>query len=86
MVEHGVDTGLKLLRTLTAKARLKGVSLWFSYNSTAFPLQTTSLVQDCCEGVIELALEERDKVLKRNLRITYMQGFKVSGKWHRLIV
>ncbi len=84
MVEHGVDTGLRLLRTLTAKARLIGVSLWVSYNSTAFPLQTASLVQDCFEGVVELALEERDKVLKRILRITYMEGSKVSGKWHRL--
>jgi len=84
MVEHGVDTGLKLLRTPSAKARLLGVSLWFSYNSTAFLPQTTSLVEDCSEGVIELALEERDKVLKRMLRITYMQGFKVPGKWHRL--
>jgi KaiC/GvpD/RAD55 family RecA-like ATPase len=84
MVEYGPDTGLKLLRTLTAKARLGGVSLWVSYNSTAFTPQTTSLVEDCFEGVVELAIEERNGVLTRVIRIPHMEGRPVSGKWSRL--
>jgi KaiC/GvpD/RAD55 family RecA-like ATPase len=84
MVEYGPDTGLKLLRTLTAKARLGGVSLWVSYNSIAFTPQTTSLVEDCFEGVVELAIEERNGVLTRVIRIPHMKGRPVSGKWNRL--
>jgi KaiC/GvpD/RAD55 family RecA-like ATPase len=84
MVEYGPDTGLKLLRTLTAKARLGGVSLWVSYNSTAFTPQITSLVQDCFEGVVELALKERKGVITRVIRIPHMEGRSVSGKWSRL--
>jgi KaiC/GvpD/RAD55 family RecA-like ATPase len=84
MVEYGPDTGLRLLRTLTAKARLGGVSLWVSYNSTAFTPQITSLVQDCFEGVVELAIEERNGVLTRVIRIPHMEGRPVSGKWSRL--
>jgi KaiC/GvpD/RAD55 family RecA-like ATPase len=84
MVEYGPDTGLRLLRTLTAKARLGGVSLWVSYNSTAFTPQITSLVQDCFEGVVELAIEERKGVITRVIRIPHMEGRPVSGKWSRL--
>jgi hypothetical protein len=84
MIEYGSDAGLRLLRTLTAKARLSGTSLWASHNSTAFPSQITSLVQDCFEGVVELALEERKGMLNRLLRVTYMEGRMVSGKWHKL--
>jgi KaiC/GvpD/RAD55 family RecA-like ATPase len=84
MVEYGPDTGLKLLRTLTAKARLGGVSLWVSYNSTAFTPQITSLVHDCFEGVVELAIEERKGVITRVIRIPHMEGRPVSGKWSRL--
>jgi hypothetical protein len=65
MIEYGSDAGLRLLRALTAKARLSGTSLWASHNSTAFPPQITSLVQDCFEGVVELALEERKGKLNR---------------------
>ncbi len=86
MAEFGADAALKLLRTLTAKARLNGVSLWVSYNSTAFTPQMTSLVQDCFEGVVELALEERKGVLNRVLRVTHMEGRAVSGKWYSLRV
>jgi len=71
---------LRLLTTLCAKARITGSGLWVSYNSTAFPQQTTSLIQDCFEGVVELALEERNNVLNRILRIPYMEGRIVSGK------
>jgi hypothetical protein len=66
------------------KARLGGVSLWVLYNSTAFTPQITSLVQDCFEDVVELAIEERNGVLTRVIRIPQMERRPVSGKWSRL--
>lgn len=86
MVEHSTDAGLRLLRTLCAKARITGSGLWVSYNSTAYPTQITSLVQDSFEGVVELALEERKGVLDRVLRVLHMEGKPVSGRWYKLIV
>ena len=81
MDEVGSSLGVKLLRTLAAKAKVAGASLWVSYNHTAFPPQTTALVQDCMEGVVELALQERRGKLERLYRAVYVEGVKVSGEW-----
>jgi len=84
MDEAGHSLGVKLLRTLAAKAKVAGVSLWVSYNHTAFPPQVTSLVQDCMEGVLELALQKRRGKLERLYRVLYAEGVHVSGEWMAL--
>ncbi|MEM3096189.1 MAG: RAD55 family ATPase [Nitrososphaerota archaeon] len=84
MDEAGASTAVKLLRILVAKAKAAGASLWCSYNQTAFPIQITSLVEDCMEGIVELALQERGGRLSRMVRVVSAEGRRVSGAWSRI--
>lgn len=84
MDEVGANIGVKLLRTLVAKANVAGIGFLVSFNPFAFTSQVTSLVQDCMEGIVELALQERGGKLSRHCRVVYVEGQHVSGEWFRL--
>lgn len=82
--EFGQDMALKLLRTLCQKANAMNVGFLFTYNPYAFPTNITALVEDCVNGVIELAIEERKTGILRKIRVKWMAGYRPSGHWKHL--
>lgn len=79
--EFGNDTAMKVLRTFVQKSQQTKFGLLFSYNPLAFPRSVTAMIEDCVNGVIEIAAEEKNKKIHRKIRVKWMIGYKPSGEW-----
>ncbi|MCS6783830.1 MAG: RAD55 family ATPase [Candidatus Caldarchaeum sp.] len=79
--EFGEEKGIKLLRTLVQKTQQMHVGLFISYNPYAMPRNTTAIVEDTANGVIEIIVEEKKQKRQRKLRIKWMTGYRPLGEW-----
>ncbi len=73
--------GLDFIRNINAKVRNYGSLCLYTLNRKGFDEETTALVKDVSDGVIELKMEEELGLLRSYIRVLKMRGTDHSRRW-----